>query len=99
MNYDNYEKKIVEEMGYALIGWPVSGGDVTNPGTLTTEELAKLDTALTQKTCRWVKLSPSELKARQENNQIRQANGANIYKARKQRGSKRPRTENLEDVD
>lgn len=41
MNYANYESKIVEELGVALIGWP-GDGKVENPGGLSILSSGKL---------------------------------------------------------
>ncbi len=80
MNYDNYEAKIVERYGVALVGFPCK---LTNPANLGRIDLEKVINTLNAGTCYWTKLSKSELEARVKVNQARQAAGEKIYKARK----------------
>lgn len=85
MNYENYERAIVERYGIELKNFP--GGTVRQPGALPRSVLQALLTALEDpvelKRCRWVSLSDGELEARIENNKERQANGDQVYKPRK----------------
>ncbi|THH00434.1 hypothetical protein EW026_g2105 [Hermanssonia centrifuga] len=82
MNYDNYEAKIVEKYGVALVGYPCK---LVNPGNLGRTDLESVIAAFKDGTCRWEKLSASQLKARIDCNHARQAAGEQIYKARKGR--------------
>ncbi|KAH7917654.1 hypothetical protein BV22DRAFT_1135233 [Leucogyrophana mollusca] len=85
MNYDNYEKKIVEAHGVALVGWP--SGRVRNPGRLGGRAAAEqLLNALVNEKCYWVILSDEELEQRKVDNKVRQARGEQVYKARKAKG-------------
>ncbi|KAJ2982279.1 hypothetical protein NUW54_g10771 [Trametes sanguinea] len=86
MNYDNYEGRIVEVFGVALIGWPCNC-DVANPGSIGKENVYKLLNALdnpdAKERCYWVKLSNAELEARKVRNKECAAKGEKVYKARK----------------
>jgi hypothetical protein len=63
MNYDNYERCIVEHYKIELHGWPLPGC-VRNPSKVGgVAVLNKLLQALKDNTCRWVKLSKEELAA------------------------------------
>jgi hypothetical protein len=85
MNYDNYERQIVERLGVELIGWPLHGS-VRQPGKLSYEDAVILRNALTLKDCKWVKLTHEQVLARKGNNSERAANGEAIYgPPRKQR--------------
>lgn len=86
MNYNNYERSIVERYGVALSGWPVSGG-VRNPGKVRAMQINKLLEALQSEKCKWVMLTAEELKARIADNKARQARGENVYKARRRKGT------------
>ncbi|KIK33234.1 hypothetical protein CY34DRAFT_18499 [Suillus luteus UH-Slu-Lm8-n1] len=84
MNYDNYERKIVETHAVALQNYPL--GDVQNPGKIgRREDLMKLLDSLVNATCSWVKLTKDEVAERMNKNHERQARGEQIYKPRKQR--------------
>jgi hypothetical protein len=67
MNYENYERKIVERLGVELIGWPLHGS-IHQPGTLATEDAIILQDALACKDCKWVKLTHEQVTARRDNN-------------------------------
>jgi hypothetical protein len=60
MNYVHYKCQIVEQLGMALVGWPL-GGCICNPRTLPSDDALVLKNALANKTCRWVKLSVQQL--------------------------------------
>jgi len=63
MNYTNYEGKIVERFGVALVGWPCKR-PVCNPNRVGGRlEVSKLDFALQSKGCKWVRLTDEELTA------------------------------------
>jgi hypothetical protein len=82
MDYDNYEKKIVEAYGVVLEGWPM--GKIQNPGKLGGHaEITKLLDSLQEGTCHWKKLTAEELRDRIKDNKERAAAGEEIYKARK----------------
>ncbi|TFK65039.1 hypothetical protein BDN72DRAFT_901014 [Pluteus cervinus] len=82
MNYENYERRIVEKHSVALIGWPLE--KVTNPGFITTQvQLALVACALESGKCKWVKLSATELSARVKRNVARQHRVGDVYKSRK----------------
>lgn len=87
MNYENYERAIVERYAIELKNFP--GGTVRQPGTLPRPMLQALLAALEDPVevtqCRWVSLSTRELEARIETNKERQANGEDIYKPRKKK--------------
>jgi len=51
MNYANYERKIVEQYGVELTGWPLLGR-VCNPGELNTRDAAILKKALADDQCK-----------------------------------------------
>ncbi|THG98022.1 hypothetical protein EW026_g4084 [Hermanssonia centrifuga] len=80
MNYDNYEAKIVEKYGVALVGFPCK---LTNPANLGRTHLQQVIRAFDDGTCHWKKLSKPELDMRIKQNKERQAAGEQIYKARK----------------
>lgn len=84
MNYNNYERKIVETHAVALQNYPL--GDVQNPGKIgRREDLMKLLDSLVNATCSWVKLTEDEVAERMNKNHERQARGEQIYKPWKQR--------------
>ncbi|PSR81682.1 hypothetical protein PHLCEN_2v6301, partial [Hermanssonia centrifuga] len=85
MNYDNYEAKIVERYGVALVGYPCR---LVNPANLGRTDLEKVVAAFKDGTCRWEKLSTSQLDARIKRNRARQAAGEEVYKARKVKSRK-----------
>ncbi|KAG2145705.1 hypothetical protein BD769DRAFT_1660813 [Suillus cothurnatus] len=68
MNYDNYEKNIVEVYAVAMNGWTYEKS-VCNPGKIgRREHLIKLLDALVKGECSWVVLSEDELSERIQNN-------------------------------
>jgi hypothetical protein len=83
MNYDNYEKKIVEVYAVAIDGWTCEHG-VCNPGKIGRRDhlITLLDALVTGK-CSWIVLSDDDLSERISNNHKRQVNGEQIYKPRK----------------
>jgi len=84
MNYNNYELKIVEELGVELIGWPTNLLPIRNPGHVgARDRVLKLLNALTTKACHWEKLSEEERQRRIILNGERHARGEQVYKPRK----------------
>jgi hypothetical protein len=82
MNYNNYERQIVEKYGIALIGWPE--GLVRNPSKLGGRpELESLLNDLRSEKCKWVKLTDEELEDRVNENIKRAERGEPIYQPRK----------------
>jgi len=86
MNYNNYERNIVERYGVALVGWPDNLLPVRNPSSVGGREVLQplLDALLTQ-TCHWIRLTEVQLAKRIEDNGVRQAKGEAVYKPRKKR--------------
>ncbi|KAI6149058.1 hypothetical protein EDD17DRAFT_1514058 [Pisolithus thermaeus] len=85
MNYTNYERQIVERYGVMLTGWPFSGA-VRNPSKIGGRaEVEKLLDALNSETCKWVRLTDEELRARVIHNKERQARGETVYQPRRTR--------------
>ncbi|KAG1880021.1 hypothetical protein F4604DRAFT_1922706 [Suillus subluteus] len=83
MNYENYEKNIVEVYGVAINGWTYEKS-VCNPGKIgRREHLIKLSDALVKGECSWAMLSEEELSERISNNRKRQTSGEQVYKSRK----------------
>ncbi|KAI6143863.1 hypothetical protein EDD17DRAFT_1515473 [Pisolithus thermaeus] len=73
MNYTNYKHQIVEHYGVMLTGWPFSGA-VWNPSKIGGwAEVEKLLDALNSETCKWVRLTDEELRARVIHNKEHQA--------------------------
>jgi len=88
MNYDNYERKIVEHFGVELIGWPNDLLPIRNPGQLGgRDRVQKLLSALTTKVCHWKKLSEEDRQGRIVLNTERHARGEQVYKPCKKRTS------------
>ncbi|KIM66057.1 hypothetical protein SCLCIDRAFT_22268 [Scleroderma citrinum Foug A] len=86
MNYDNYERKIVESLGVELIGWLSDLLPIRNPGKLGgRDRVQKLHVALTTKVCYWKKLSEEDRQRRIVLNTERHARGEEVYKQRKGR--------------
>jgi hypothetical protein len=83
MNYDNYEKNIVEVYAVAINRWTYEKS-VCNPGKIgRREHLIKLLDALVKGECSWVVLSEDELSECIQNNHKRQVSGKQVYKSRK----------------
>jgi hypothetical protein len=78
MNYTNYESKIVEELGVALIGWP-GDGKVENPGSLGPDKGLELRVALEKNQCKWVILTKGQQEARKRQNAQREQDGEMVY--------------------
>ena len=93
MNYKNYERKIVEELGVALIGWP-GDGTVENPGTISMDKGIALRNALEKKECRWVKLTSEQLETRKSQNAQRAEDGEKVYGSPRRKRAKRNAHEN-----
>lgn len=90
MNYNNYERSIVEHYGITLVGWPSDLLPIRNPSAIGgREQVQSLLDALETHTCHWEQLSEGELVARIASNQARQAQGECVYKPRKKRAAKR----------
>ena len=83
MNYDNYERKIVESLGVALVNYPFL--KVENPAKVAggRKSLETLLSVLESGTCKWVMLSADELEARKRANHERHEAGGEVYKPRK----------------
>ncbi|KAG1749256.1 hypothetical protein EDB19DRAFT_1904770 [Suillus lakei] len=83
INYDNYEKRIVEIYAVAIDGWTY-GKSVCNPGKIGRREhlISLLDALVTGK-CSWIVLSEDALSEHITNNHKHQASGEQVYKARK----------------
>lgn len=90
MNYDNYERNIVETYRVELKNFP--GGVVTQPASLTRPQLQALLTALEStnpySACHWVVLSDSALRDRIACNRKRQERGEQVYIPRKKQQKK-----------
>ncbi|KAH7918583.1 hypothetical protein BV22DRAFT_1051637 [Leucogyrophana mollusca] len=91
MNYDNYERQIVERFGVALVQWPFDV--VRNPGHSDLRprpNLIKLLDSLggEDPTCYWVQLTEAQLSARIAENRKRADQGEAVYKARKRQRKK-----------
>jgi hypothetical protein len=87
MNYENYERVIVERHSLALVGWPE--GKVRNPGSIVGGQgtINQLFSALKNRDCHWVKLTDEELQARITANEEAEARGEQVYKRRKKQQS------------
>ncbi len=87
MNYDNFERHVVERYGVALEGWPCD--TFANPGSIGRENVYKLLRALegpeSERKCRWVKLLDAELAACKKDNKCGEANSEQVYKVCKAR--------------
>ncbi|KAG1724127.1 hypothetical protein EDB19DRAFT_1612441, partial [Suillus lakei] len=84
MNYDNFERSIVEHYGITLVGWPSDLLPIHNPSAVGGwEQVQPLLDALESHACHWEQLSEEKLVARIASNQARQANGECVYKPRK----------------
>ncbi|KIM53552.1 hypothetical protein SCLCIDRAFT_31822 [Scleroderma citrinum Foug A] len=84
MNYDNYERKVVERFGVELISWPTDLLPICNPEHIGgRDQVQKLLNALTTKASYWKKLSKEELRRRIVLNGGCQACGENVYKPHK----------------
>jgi len=91
MNYKNYERRIVEQYGIELSGWPLLLGGVCNPGELNTHDTAILKKALVDDQCKWKILTQEEVTAWVHSNKQREANGESVYgPSRKSRARKGP---------
>ncbi|KAI0026985.1 hypothetical protein K488DRAFT_91529 [Vararia minispora EC-137] len=88
MNYPNYNKVFVYNLGIELKGWPLPG-PIRNPGLLGVAHCSVLLTALQKKRCYWAKLSKDEWEQSVTDLDRREANGEQVYKPRKPRASKR----------
>jgi hypothetical protein len=95
MQYTNYDELIIQKYGIELQGWTFE--KLVNPSQLSTSlpGLRRLLDAINNGDCKFVKLSPLEVKRRREELQKKQDDGivpVKTRKPRKDRGTKRPRT-------
>jgi hypothetical protein len=93
MNYRNYERKVVEEFGVELKGFP-GGGTVRQPGEIPQYLLQKLIQALkatSGERCYWVALTEEEWEARITRNKEREASGDVVYIPRKKQATRVPK--------
>lgn len=101
MNYDNYERAIVETYRVELKHFP--GGQVRQPGTLPRRELQALIAALEDKNpytaCQWAPLTDSALRTRIARNRERQENGEKVYVPRKSNKKNKRVVKSKETVD
>jgi hypothetical protein len=93
MNYINYESKIIEELGVALIGWP-GGGKVENPSYLSPDKGLALKNALEKRECRWIVLTSEQLESRRCQNVQCEQDGETIYGPARKKRTKRSECEN-----
>ncbi|VDB91473.1 unnamed protein product [Peniophora sp. CBMAI 1063] len=89
MNYRNLEGAIVEELGVALVGWPLTDKPVSQPSGLSASELVRVEKALDDNTLCWVRLSEQQLAERKLRNKMLQDAGNSVYFPRKARAKKR----------
>lgn len=86
MNYDNYERSIVVRYHVRLVGWP---GAFKSPSTIMqVKEARDLRAALKSGACRWIKMSPADVKLHNEEMEEREEMGEVIGKKRKVRCDK-----------
>ena len=95
MQYANYDELIIQKYGIELQGWTFE--KLVNPSQLSTSlpGLRRLLDAINNGDCKFVRLSPLEVKSRREELQKKQDDGivpVKTRKPRKDRGTKRPRT-------
>ena len=95
MQYANYDELIIQKYGIELQGWTFE--KLVNPSQLSTSlpGLRRLLDAINNGDCKFVKLSPLEVKRRREELQKKQDDGVvpvKTRKPRKDRGTKRPHT-------
>lgn len=83
MQYSRYEQDIVQRYGIVLEGWTYE--TLVNPSELSTSlpPLCALYNALTDGTCKFVKLTLAQKKEREEAHQAKIASGESIVPARK----------------
>ena len=79
MNYKNYERKIVEQYGIKLIGWPILN-PICNPGDLSSNDIAVLRNALAKDQCKWRVLTQEDVDAWVQSNKQRKADGKSVYR-------------------
>jgi hypothetical protein len=97
MHYADYEEKIVQRYGVELIGWTYE--KLVNPSELSTSlpGLRQLLEAIKTGSCKFIKLTQAQLKQRREEHQKAIEDGSlpapKTRKPRKDRGSKRKRTD------
>jgi len=86
MNYDNYERCIVERHGFALLGWLDNLCPIQNPSRIGSQEpLEQLLDVLVKKGCHWIRLTSVQLEKCIADNCVRQDWGEAIYKPRKKK--------------
>jgi hypothetical protein len=98
MHYTDYEEKVVQCYGVELIGWTYE--KLVNPSELSTSlpGLRQLLEAINTGSCKFIKLTQTQLKQRREEHQKAIDDGSlpapKTRKPRKDRGIKRKRTVN-----
>jgi hypothetical protein len=99
MNYENYERKIVECYGVDLVGWPSQLGKLTNPGSIGgREKVTILLEALYRERCHWTALSDEELEERIADNKERAERGEVVYKERRPRAPRKSTVKSAAEV-
>ncbi len=100
MNYMNYERKIVEKLGVALIGWP-GNSEVENPGGLSPDKGLALRNALETKECRWIILTTEQQEAWKIKNVECEKDGKKVYGPPQKKWARRsaPEDEGVEEMD
>lgn len=97
MHYTDYEEKVVQRYGVELIGWTYE--KLVNPSELSTSlpGLRQLLEAINTDSCKFIKLTQTQLKQRREEHQKAIEDGSlpgpKTRKPRKDRGTKRKRTD------
>ncbi|PPQ94883.1 hypothetical protein CVT25_004672 [Psilocybe cyanescens] len=103
MHYIGYEEKIVQRHGIELVGWTYN--KLVNPSKLSTSlpGLQKLLDAINDGSCKFIKLTPLQLKERREVLQKAIKDGnippPGAHRPCKDRGTKRKRNENCNGSD
>jgi hypothetical protein len=101
MHYADYEEKVVQRYGVELIGWTYE--KLVNPSELSTSlpGLRQLLEAINTGSCKFIKLTQAQLKQRREEHQKAIEDGSlpapKTRKPRKDRGTKRKRTDDDSD--
>ena len=102
MHYSDYEEKIVHRYGVELINWTYE--KLVNPSELSSSlpGLCQLLDAINTGSCKFIKLTQTQLKERREEHQKAIEDGTlpapKTRKPRKDRGTKRKRTNNDKEI-
>ncbi|KAH7904945.1 hypothetical protein BJ138DRAFT_1234068 [Hygrophoropsis aurantiaca] len=88
MNYENYEKNIMQKYRVQLIGWPTDIPFVSPSKINTITEARKLRDALKDGTCHWAPMSAKEVEAHTKSIETRLAEGVKVGKPRAPRADK-----------